>query len=347
MQYDTKTKFYDIMLNENCTLDCSFCCLGEKSHKIIDINKLLSVIELDNISIHIAGEPLASIKSSKTLYHLLKLLQNVQEKEVIMTTNLIYDLTDTRLSCINMVDRIKTSFNIKNRFGNIHNLLLWRRNLKTISENKTVEIIVSLDKYTLRAHNPGEYDNFFRSLGSNIIYRFVPYIPYGNGDHEDLKPTKEEFHKFIKDSIPFRNKWYDQYSMYRNDIGKINMTDDIDRLVLCNYCSNGTTVRDLDSIRNEYPYGFIYDDKILNGRIVDCIDTDCNKVSCLMDKNCKVAQLSRYKKLDYVCPHLCYLLDEGEDVLKVINSDIEEYDRMRKLFEEDVESLDRLCERGL
>ena len=82
IQYDSKTKFYDIMLNENCTLDCTFCCLGKKSHKIIDINKLLSIIELDNISIHIAGEPLASIKSSKTLYHLLKLLQNVQEKEV-------------------------------------------------------------------------------------------------------------------------------------------------------------------------------------------------------------------------------------------------------------------------
>ena len=298
-----KFKYYDILINENCTLDCTFCCLGKKSHKIIDINNLLHMLPQDYVNIHIAGEPLASIKSTKTLYTLLNHLHGMNYTCISMTTNLVYELTDTRLACLNLVDKIKTSFNIKHRFGNIHNLLLWRRNVRRLARSKYIEIIVSLDKYTLRAHNPAEYDSFFRSLGNKLEYRleyrYVPYIPYGNGDHEDLQPTKEEFRKFIKDSTIFRSEFYKDDRRYIS-FDKRNLTDDYYKTLSCNYCTNS------------------------DGRVTECIDTDCNIVTCLMDKECKVPYLIRTKEIEYICPHLCYLLDEGEDILKIIVDDIDD-----------------------
>lgn len=303
------TKYYDIMINENCTLDCTFCCLGKKSHKIINIDKLIHYLPQDNVDIHIAGEPLATIKSTKTLYALLVHLNSMYNRTVTMTTNLVYDLTETRMKCIDMIYNIKTSFNIKHRFGNIHNLLLWRRNLKTISQNHRVEVIVSLDKYTLRAHSPAEYDSFFRSLGRDIEYRYVPYIPFGNGDHEDLKPTKEEFRKFIEDSMIFRDEFYYNDGRYILSLTmKRNLTNDYNDLFFCNYSTN------------------------TDGRVTECIDANCNIVPCLMDKNCKVAELRN--GINYICPHLCYLLNEGDDILRVIDDDILVYEKYKKFKEE-------------
>lgn len=117
---------------ETCNLKCLHCYNDPVSYQLnfSKAKKFLRDIEKythDNHFVLHGGEPL--LAPSDKVINLIKSFPKVNWR---ITTNLCMELTDKRLDILEMMSEVRTSFDIGIRFGNIHNLLLWRSNVKKL-----------------------------------------------------------------------------------------------------------------------------------------------------------------------------------------------------------------------
>lgn len=117
---------------EYCNLNCSHC-YNPQQNDSIDYDNLINCLRgintntNDNYFILHGGEPLLAPPCK-----ILNLIKEFPTNQWRITTNLCVELTRERLEILQLMNDVRTSFDIGIRFETIHNLMLWYRNVKTL-----------------------------------------------------------------------------------------------------------------------------------------------------------------------------------------------------------------------
>ena len=195
---------------ETCNLDCSHCYTsGSKGRKIFwDIEKVKTWINKlveslpKNESVHFeihGGEPF--ICKTSDLHDVIDFIRSYQRDfTVAITSNLVFNLTEDRLSVLSKLDGIGTSWDLKGRFENEDQLNLWKNNVRLIKEkfpnipfccNTTISTSVIL------LEDISSLIQMYLDLGFDRL-RFEKITLSGNAIiNRDVVPTNKQANDFL------------------------------------------------------------------------------------------------------------------------------------------------------
>lgn len=196
-----------IKTTNKCNLFCSHC-LDIKNKNGQDISYPYNLLETwipknSNVAFF-GGEPL--LGNVKEMY---KLTEKRKDCFWRITSNLTKELNTLDIKLLNNMNIITTSFDLKIRFGNIKNLLLWIKNIKYLKKHtkSKLRLNICMTKELLSKKNI-EYKifNLLKKLNFDEIF-FSKIIDNEKNsiNHQPLSNKQEEFmenfYKISKNSI--------------------------------------------------------------------------------------------------------------------------------------------------
>lgn len=215
--YRVYTKYLDIKSSSTCQLKCKHCVMGKSlSGKKTDWDKIRKLLK-DNpqiTEIHLGGgEPLVTEDNAKDIYSIMKEFPSIFFK---ITTNLCYEMTPYREKVMMSVGSLQTSFDIGVRFGNIHNLLLWKRNAEYITKKRTDVDVFCCITNRLAVDRIPKLIHMFSKIGF-CGYKFIPICNAGSARDNDTMPTKQHILDIIKRAVECDSSYSNQTIDLIND----------------------------------------------------------------------------------------------------------------------------------
>lgn len=132
-----------------------------------------------------------------------------------ITTNLVYDLTDTRVRILDKMDEIRTSYDRVIRFPDSESLSKWEHNVREIDKSKLmVNICLTTE---LICQPPAQLLDYISSLGVNRIH-FERLTLTGNAlNNRHLVPSYDSVDDWLCDLYQC-SKSYNIYNNFFKDI---------------------------------------------------------------------------------------------------------------------------------
>lgn len=231
--YRVYTKYLDIKSSSTCQLKCKHCAMRksmdgsrtnwEKIRKLLHENPSVEEIHLGG------GEPFVTEDNAKDIYELITEFPNIKYK---VTTNLCYPLTEYRRKALENIDSLQTSFDIGIRFGNIHNLLLWMRNVRELVKVRDIDVFCCLTN-KLKPERIPKLIHMFYKMGF-YGYKIIPICNVGSAKDNYLIPSKQH----VKDILT---------AMIEYDISEGNETIDLFHDGMFTICPYGTECTPINS----------------------------------------------------------------------------------------------------
>ena len=142
-----------IKVTETCNLACDHCynpyLAKEVDYSSVQsfLQRLQDILPTNYFILH-GGEPMLA-----SMQNILFLIQKFPKAIWRISTNLCYPLTQERILVLDKMQEIRVSFDVKIRYKTIRNLLLWKRNIITLSKrNAPLFLNICLTKYLLKHH---------------------------------------------------------------------------------------------------------------------------------------------------------------------------------------------------
>lgn len=231
--YRVYTKYLDIKSSSTCQLKCKHCAMRksmdgsrtnwEKVRKLLHENPSVEEIHLGG------GEPFVTEDNAKDIYELITEFPNIKYK---VTTNLCYPLTEYRRKALENIDSLQTSFDIGIRFENIHNLLLWMRNVRELVKVRDIDVFCCLTN-KLKPERIPKLIHMFYKMGF-YGYKIIPICNVGSAKDNYLIPSKQH----VKDILT---------AMIEYDISEGNETIDLFHDGMFTICPYGTECTPINS----------------------------------------------------------------------------------------------------
>lgn len=223
-----------LMLTADCNMNCKHCYLGynkkifnnpKNMTDISDPEKVYLLINnpinnnIDTIIIYAYGEPTYGL-DDKAVYNLLQIVKNIQQKKIVLQTNLMLDYISPNWRRIfYLVDVVKVPFDYKIRFENVNQLIKWYKNLKTVSNYAYISLEITITSETIKIP-PEKWIRFLEKLELNEYiddYIFHMVLPYGKAydNAKTLMDIKRE------DFVPWMNGILDHNVIWNRTIGEM------------------------------------------------------------------------------------------------------------------------------
>lgn len=233
----------EVKVSNNCNLNCKHCLWKHKDNSVMDMNILRNILSQNsNIKkVYITGgEPMIMHPDSLLLFD--KIIDDYQYIDWNIATNLCYPLHSYQINILKKMNDVLTSFDIGIRFNNIHNLLLWKRNVQSlIKEGVNLRISCCLTKQMIKK-NPMKFKRFFDKLGvKGVAYLNLFDVGWTHENKKELMPTKEEFRSWLEKNYAIGDFQKNEiFSFIINNKYKCEFTDtdpiDIDGTIMHCMC---------------------------------------------------------------------------------------------------------------
>lgn len=190
----------ELKITDICNLNCKHCLWTPEDHphKETNYHAIVNYItdhkEIKKIGIT-GGEPLLD---ECNINFILRLKDSFPDIKFLLVTNLCYPLNYARKNLLYEFSEIQTSFDTHIRFGNIKNLLYWRRNIKLLLKMGIhIRVSICITKYLVN-QDPKRYAKFFHHLGA-YSYSFINLFDVGrtHKNLNELMPERKEYHDWV------------------------------------------------------------------------------------------------------------------------------------------------------
>lgn len=182
---------------EYCNLKCLHCYNAPKYDNIDfqavkEFLKELNSNICDNYFVLHGGEPLLAPPGET-----LDLIRHFPNNNWRITTNLCVELTKERLKILCMMDEVRTSFDVKMRFGGMCNLMLWLKNVRTLrSLGINIYVNVCLSTMLLKK-NPHKLLKMLNNLGIfTLSFERITHVG-GAAHNEYIIPTYADVDEWL------------------------------------------------------------------------------------------------------------------------------------------------------